>query len=538
MNRSPRSSRRARQSKLGRCAAGTALVAGSLLLAMGCNQYNPPPWWDIKQVPEEDKTDGDDDSYGYGDGDEDAITAVGVDSDDAKTCAKDPSECPEGCAWSLGTGTPAREMSISMDLDCGDNIILAGDFPISVDFGAGMLTEPNQFGGNDDIYVAKLDPHGKNLWSRSFGKGGDQICRDVAVDSTGAILLTGFHEGTLDFGGGPLKNEGMAAYVAKLDGAGNHLWSRTLATGDESVMDSRAIAVDPSGNVWLTGSIDGGVDLGGGPLSKEGFASTFLLKLDKKGKHLYSRRFESNHSSGDDIIVDPQGNAVIQGTYDGVVDFGGGPLPEGEFSRPATFVARFDASGKHMFSKSFPATIYDSVHFRIGVDSAGNTILAGMLEGQWDLGGGPIGDGFNTHFFIVKYDPNGNLLWIDAFEEDYLNSISFDISISSIVVDKAGHIVLAGSVFGSLPLSEDVTLTGGFEGERDSFLLELDSEGVVLSAKAFGGSGSAYASDVKLASSGATVWAGSFDGVLNFGQGPIDSHGDDDDDLFVASVPR
>ena len=73
------------------------------------------------------------------------------------------------------------------------------------------------------------------------------------VDGSGNVLVTGTFEGTVDFGGGPLTSTGVSdIFLAKYDPNGNHIWSQRFGgTSSESV---RAIAVDGSGNVLVTGS--------------------------------------------------------------------------------------------------------------------------------------------------------------------------------------------------------------------------------------------------------------------------------------------
>src|SRR5262245_26874228 len=91
----------------GRWAA--ALAAGSFFRGVGCGDSGPPPWWGTGETG----------TPGEGGGETTAVNADGP----GETCAAKPaSVCPEGCAWSMGTGSAADESGMSMGLDCGDNV--------------------------------------------------------------------------------------------------------------------------------------------------------------------------------------------------------------------------------------------------------------------------------------------------------------------------------------------------------------------------------------------------------------------------------
>ena len=66
-------------------------------------------------------------------------------------------------------------------------------------------------------------------------------------------------------------------YVAKLDGAGKYLWSRRF--GDSLVQTAKSVAASKDGNVLLAGNHDGIVDFGGGPRTNTGGPDAFLAKL-------------------------------------------------------------------------------------------------------------------------------------------------------------------------------------------------------------------------------------------------------------------
>ena len=121
---------------------------------------------------------------------------------------------------------------------------------------------------------------GKHLWSKCFGDGSDQYAIAVAVDASRNLIVAGYFEGTLDFGGGVLTSAGANdIFVAKFGSDGAHLWSKRF--GDGSDQAASAVAVDASGNVIVTGVFRGTVDFGGGGLTSAGVEDIFVAKFGR-----------------------------------------------------------------------------------------------------------------------------------------------------------------------------------------------------------------------------------------------------------------
>jgi hypothetical protein len=115
--------------------------------------------------------------------------------------------------------------------------------------------------GGTDLFVAKFDSAGKLLFARVFGSSGEEKLDDLAVDSSGRVVITGsFHEST-DIGGVKLKGTADAdpkgytstMFVAKLEPSGEVAWARSsIDQYDSESVDY--VAVDPKTNeIWLAG---------------------------------------------------------------------------------------------------------------------------------------------------------------------------------------------------------------------------------------------------------------------------------------------
>ena len=167
---------------------------------------------------------------------------------------------------------------------------------------------------------------GDHLWSKRFGDTGFQYGNSVAVDGSGNSFVTGQFAGSADFGGGALTSAGSDdIFLAKFDAAGNHLWSKRF--GDSSLQAAFSVAVDSSGNASSPGRFNGSMDFGGGPLPSSGLSDIFIAKFNSAGGHVWSKRFgDANEQEGLNVRLDGSGNAFLTGLLTGSADFGGGPL--------------------------------------------------------------------------------------------------------------------------------------------------------------------------------------------------------------------
>ena len=88
----------------------------------------------------------------------------------------------------------------------------------------------------------------------------------IAIDDSGNVFLTGRFKGTVDFGGGDLVSTGPFhdGFLAKYSPNGTHLWSQSFGGTRDS--DAQSVATDDSGNVFITGDFTEVTDFGGGNL--------------------------------------------------------------------------------------------------------------------------------------------------------------------------------------------------------------------------------------------------------------------------------
>ena len=284
---------------------------------------------------------------------------------------------------------------------------LGPDFTGTMNFGGGPLTASGIY----DAFVAKLDGAGNHLFSRRFGDSSPQSTEGVAVNDVGEVLVTGSFAGAISLGGPTLTSVGSNdVFVAKLNSSGDHIWSHRYGGSSSDV--ATAISVDGSGSVIVCGIFKGSVDFGKGPLVSAGGSDLFVLKLDADGNPLWSNRYgdKFDQSSPAQLAVDGSGNVILVGGFYGTISFGGSTLTDASDSADDFYVTKLDPFGGHVWSKSYgDADAQSSIH--AAVDAVDNILLTGDLRGTVNFGGGALTSAGDSDVFVVKLDPAGKHLW-------------------------------------------------------------------------------------------------------------------------------
>jgi hypothetical protein len=176
--------------------------------------------------------------------------------------------------WVRHYGDAASQWAPHMALTAQGAVIGAGSFQGTMDFGARQLMSADAF----DAYVLHLDAAGNPLWGKAFGGAGSQYLHDAEVDPEGNVLVVGYAEQTIDFGGGPVGGGGdIDLVVAKLAADGGYLWS--LGAGDAAAQRGNGVAAAPGGAIVIGGEHAGALSIDGVTLQAAGGRDAFVIKL-------------------------------------------------------------------------------------------------------------------------------------------------------------------------------------------------------------------------------------------------------------------
>ena len=392
----------------------------------------------------------------------------------------------------------------------------------------GYFTGTVDFGGGDvtaagsgDIFVLKLNSDGTFQWVKTYGGTLYDVGLGIAVDSSGNSYITGYFRGTVDFGGGDVTAAGIYdIFVLKLNSSGTFQWVKTYG-GTSS--DGDGIAVDSSGNSYITGFFRGTVDFGGGDVTSAGSNDIFVLKLNSSGTFQWVKTYGgTSFDYGYGIAVDSSGNSYITGYFEGTVDFGGGDVTAA--GNKDIFILKLNSSGTFQWVKTYGSTSSD-YGYGIAVDSSGNSYTTGTFEGTVDFGGGDVTSAGGSDIFVLKLNSSGTFQWVKTFggpAADYGYGIA---------VDSSGNSYITGFFRGTVDFGGgDVTSAGS----NDIFVLKLNSSGTFQWVKTYGGTSFDYGYGIAVDSSGNSYITGYFEGTVDFGGGDVTSAGGAD--FFVLKL--
>jgi hypothetical protein len=359
------------------------------------------------------------------------------------------------------------------------------------------------------------------IWGRVFGDAAAQAGFGVAPTPAGDILFAGRFEGAVNFGGGALQSAGeLDIFVAKVDASSGHLWSRQLVANIPNDDRTPSLATDAAGAAFLTSGFVGSVDMGAGAVTSAGGSDILLAKYNASGQLVFGKRFGDGSSQiPRGIAVDAGGHSIVVGSFEGTVDFGGGPLAA--LGGTDAFIAKFDAAGGHVFSKRLGGALPDDAS-AVAVDASGNILLAGHFEGAVDFGGGPLTSANGADVFVVKLSSSGAHVWSKSAGGDGETFCDIAAGPSGEVI--AGGYSQSAVDFGGGPLVS--------AGSFDIFIGKLDAAGGHVWSYRFGDAAAQLGLSVAVNGNGNAAITGRFKGAADFGLGPLVSAGGDD--LFVA----
>lgn len=303
-----------------------------------------------------------------------------------------------GHQWDKAFGGTGSERATALALDASGHVIVVGEMQgtVSFDGGTTFLTSA----GGTDVFVVELDGGGGHVWSAVFGGPGSERAADVSLDGD-AIIVTGSFSGSIDFGGGAITSAGDDdVYLAKLDTDGNEVWSFGLGGSGTDV--GNGVGVDAQGNVVVTGSFEGTVDFGGGQLSSAGATDVFVARYAASGAHLVSAHYGTSAAQqGLDVEADVSGAIVVVGSYLGNIDFGDGSLGGASGSADG-FVVKVAPDLTPLWRYRYADSVASTVA-SVGLSPTGDVVVTGRFGSSLDFGGGSRAHRGGSDIFVANY---------------------------------------------------------------------------------------------------------------------------------------
>jgi hypothetical protein len=409
----------------------------------------------------------------------------------------------------LAPGADVRRIAMAVRGDTPPRLTASGD--LEVPLGTGVLTQHRAVayqehnGTRQPVDVRyRLDKRGHvRLDVRSYDRRRPLVVdpvlayssafadsvEDIAVDSNGHLYVSGdtinasfpttpgAYDRTHD---NPDTRSDL--FVAKLNAAGTAFVYSTFI-GGSGPERARAIAVDASGNAYLTGdtsSPDFPTTPGAWRRTCDNAAGcgneAFAVKLNATGSALVYGTLigGSDHDGGIGVAVDASGNAVVVGSTRSP-DF---PVTPGAYQqsrgadrfRSDAFVVKLNAAASAPVYATYFAGRLEEALLRVKIDAGGNAVAVGGTESSDILVVAPFQPNLagTSDAVIAKFSPTGTPIFVT-----YLGGPGRD-GAQDVAVDASGNIYVTGLTEGaSLGTTAQIGPLGGW----DTYVVKIAPSG-------------------------------------------------------------
>jgi len=288
-------------------------------------------------------------------------------------------------------------------------------------------------------------------WQKCLGGSGEDFAEAFVYTSDGGYALTGYS--TSNDGDVSGNHGGQDYWVVKLSAKGSIEWQRSLGGS----ADDYAYAIIESSNggyviAGFSNSNDGDIKL------NRGENDYWVIKLDKNGNTEWTK---SLGGSGSDFAY-----SVTESKDGGFVVAGSTESTDGDITSNKGgydyWVVKLDSMGNILWQKTYGGS-GDDWATTITVANDGYLIAGASLSTDGDI---TLSLG-SYDYWVIKLNESGDLQWQKSFGgpgSDYARSVA---------LTKDAGFILSGYVFSD---GGDIT---GFHGDKDMWILKLDSMGII-----------------------------------------------------------
>ncbi|HXB11126.1 MAG TPA: hypothetical protein VNZ45_03990, partial [Bacteroidia bacterium] len=262
-------------------------------------------------------------------------------------------------------------------------------------------------------------------WAKQAKGGGQEDAYGLAIDKTGNTYLTGgwqeFYNDSLIFGNVKITTSatgyGFETFLVKYSPAGTPLWAVTSnSIRNTGTSFGNSVATDAIGNEYVTGHFKGRVNFGANFLTSMA-PNVFLTKYNAAGNILWIRTSHVSDSllprlenSGTSVATDLANNIYITGTFRDTIYFGTDTLISADTGR-AVFLVKYDPNGNVLWATSAGGKKMDE-SLSVTTDKYNNAYITGFYNSS-SISFGPhtLTNAGLRDIFIAKYNAAGNSIW-------------------------------------------------------------------------------------------------------------------------------
>lgn len=304
------------------------------------------------------------------------------------------------------------------------------------------------------------------------------------------------------------------------------LWARS-ATGNAKSISSDMVT-DKDANVYVTGYFTSApVTFSNFTLKNLGNEDSFLVKYNSEGDVLWATGIGG---PGDEetrsVTTDSKGNIYVTGYFSSdSLIFGSTVLHN--YSGYDVFIVKYNPDGKVLWAEALRGQ-YQEYSWNMVSDTDDNIYISvACSPGEIFLGNKLVTTFTNNGMLLIKCTSDGEYIWSKSVNESVLQSVSFKICI-----DSTNNVYVSGLFQEPVLLIENDTLLSG--GGIDIFVVKYDSNGKKQWARTIGGEKTEINGSIITDNRGHLYISGSFTStILNVGTIVLEKY-NQSRDVFLA----
>ena len=266
--------------------------------------------------------------------------------------------------WKRNYGDGELNIPNSIAVDETGNVYLTG-----------QCREDGTTGSEDlpDYLTVKWSSDGSLQWANRYDGAspgeGYNVASDVAVDGSGNVYVTGASQ-----------RDGKIGFATlKYNSAGTLQWDQRYTSMLNYDSRAKAINLDNSGFVYVTGESDGGIA---------------TIKYDNDGNQVWIQKDGGGGGEGREIKIDESGNVYVVGNA----------------SQVSLAVIKYNSEGIKQWSSGA-----GSAGYAMDIDAHGNVYVGGTRS---------------NNAVTIKYNSNGNQQWVMSNESPLRPGINNPIAVT------------------------------------------------------------------------------------------------------------
>jgi hypothetical protein len=412
--------------------------------------------------------------------------------------------------WATYYGGTFGEEGYYCTVDAAGNVYLAGHTGSS----GGIASSGHQssISGSLDNFIVKFNSSGVRQWATYYGGPGNEVQdASCAVDGSGNVYLAGLTSSTAGiassghqntYGGGT-----MDTYLVKFNSSGTRQWATYFGGNDLDTPGK--CAVDPSGNIYLSGTTRSTVGIG-----SSGYQNThsggsvndaFLVKFNTSGVVQWATYYGGTSSDGSNAVAcDASGNVYLVGSTGSATNIASSGHQNTFGGSTDAYLVKFNSAGARQWATYYGGSDNDQGH-SIKIASSGNIYLTGYTSSTVGIASSGHQNSFAGGSFdalLVKFNSSGVRQWAT-----YYGGPDYDLGLSC-DVDASDNVYLTGRTSSTVGIAASGIQNTYGGNIFDAYLVKFNSAGTLQWGTYYGDHGNDGANSCAVDPAGFVYLAG------------------------------